>query len=156
MTIIPQRRRSAPDEVRQPRGRYLRILLLLTVIALGLWSRTLMFLSISPFAAQYAGDMLWALAIFLLLGILFPRKRTLHIALLALLIAFSIEASQLYHAPWIDAIRSTRLGGLILGYGFLWSDLVCYSCGVSVGAAGEMTARRFRKHRFRHTGRMRL
>ena len=49
--------------------------------------------------------------------------------------AFSvaIELSQLYHAPWIDSIRQTTLGGLILGFGFLWSDLACYAAGVGVG-----------------------
>lgn len=31
---------------------------------------------------------------------------------------FVIEFSQLYHAEWIDQIRDTSLGGLVLGYGF--------------------------------------
>ena len=47
--------------------------------------------------------------------------------------SYSIEISQLYHAPWIDAIRNTILGGLILGFGFLWSDLVCYTIGIIIG-----------------------
>jgi len=50
----------------------------------------------------------------------------------------------LYHAPWIDAARATRLGALDLGYGFLWSDLVCYLVG-AVGAAILDTV--IRKHR---------
>ena len=45
-----------------------------------------------------------------------------------------IEISQLYHAPWIDSIRATTLGGLILGFGFLWSDLICYTVGIVIGA----------------------
>ena len=51
----------------------------------------------------------------------------------ALALAFSvlIELSQLYHAPWIDGIRQTTLGGLVLGFGFLWSDLACYTAGVA-------------------------
>ncbi|MCY7330065.1 MAG: DUF2809 domain-containing protein [Saprospiraceae bacterium] len=36
---------------------------------------------------------------------------------------------QLYHAPWMDGLRVTRLGGLILGFGCLWSDLGCYTLG---------------------------
>ena len=47
---------------------------------------------------------------------------------------YGIEISQLYQAPWIDATRATRLGGLVLGHGFLWSDMVCYSVGIGVGA----------------------
>ncbi|MGC1717640.1 MAG: DUF2809 domain-containing protein [Isosphaeraceae bacterium] len=39
----------------------------------------------------------------------------------------------MYHAPWIDSIRQTTLGGLILGFGFLWSDLACYAVGVVLG-----------------------
>ena len=55
-------------------------------------------------------------------------------------VAFSaaIEISQLYHAPWIDSIRQTTVGGLILGFGFLWSDLVCYALGVAIGVTIEV------------------
>lgn len=50
--------------------------------------------------------------------------------------AYSVatELSQLYHAPWIDGLRATRLGGLVLGFGFLWSDLIAHAAGV-LGAA---------------------
>jgi hypothetical protein len=51
----------------------------------------------------------------------------------------------LYHAGWIDAIRATRLGGLILGYGFLWSDLVCYAAGVGLGAILEWGVARLQR-----------
>ncbi len=52
--------------------------------------------------------------------------------------AVAIEISQLYHDPWIDAIRQTTLGGLILGFGFLWSDLACYAVGVGLGVMIEI------------------
>ncbi len=42
------------------------------------------------------------------------------------------ELLQLYHAPWIEAIRKTRIGGLALGFGFLWSDIICYAVGITV------------------------
>jgi hypothetical protein len=45
----------------------------------------------------------------------------------------AVEISQLYHAPWIDSIRQSTIGGLILGFGFLWSDLACYALGVGLG-----------------------
>ncbi len=47
---------------------------------------------------------------------------------------------QLYHAPWIDSIRQTTLGGLILGFGFLCSDLACYALGVLLGVLIERIA----------------
>jgi len=55
----------------------------------------------------------------------------------ALLFCYFIEVSQLYHSIWIDIIRDTRIGGLILGRGFLWSDLISYSIGVALGAKLE-------------------
>ena len=75
--------------------------------------------------------------IFFGFGFLFPKIPTIKIAALALAFCFVIEISQLYHAPWIDAIRHTTLGGLVLGFGFLWSDLACYSVGVGVGLVAE-------------------
>ena len=89
------------------------------------------------FLAAYAGDTLWALTAFLGIGMLFPRWSTLRVCLAALLFAFSIEVSQLSHSAWLDQIRHTTIGGLILGYGFLWSDLLCYCVGIGIGCVLE-------------------
>ncbi len=78
-------------------------------------------------------------------GFVFKNTSTVYIACLALLFSFSIEISQLYHATWIDSLRATKLGGLILGYGFLWSDLVCYSIGIGVGLLLERVDFKMRK-----------
>ena len=113
-----------------PRSRPIYAFLVAFVIILGLASR----IRVAPhFVHEYVGDVLYALMIFLGLGFLFPKFSPLKIAALALGFCFVIEISQLYHAPWIDAIRHTRIGGLVLGFGFLWSDLVCYLVGVSIG-----------------------
>ena len=82
----------------------------------------------------YSGDILWALMVFLIIAFIFNKKSTIFIISWAIILSYSIEISQLYHAAWIDAIRNTTLGGLILGFGFLWSDLVCYKIGIIVGA----------------------
>jgi hypothetical protein len=81
----------------------------------------------------YAGDTLWALAAFLGIALILPRTSTRMVAGLALAFSVAIELSQLYHAPWIDSIRQTNLGGLILGFGFVWSDLACYAVGIGLG-----------------------
>src|SRR5271165_6659296 len=107
------------------------------------------------FIAAYAGDTLWALAAFLGFGLILPRVSTRTIAMLALAFSVAVELSQLYHAPWIDSIRQTTLGGLILGFGFLWSDLVCYAvalCWVcwlmsSAGLSQERTGVEHRRDR---------
>ena len=54
----------------------------------------------------------------------------------------SDETSQLYHAPWIDRIRATTLGGLVLGFGFLWSDIACYTVGVACAMCVDLLLRR--------------
>jgi hypothetical protein len=89
------------------------------------------------FIAAYAGDTMWALAAFAGVGLLLLRASTRTIALLAMILSIAVELSQLYHAPWIDSIRRTTLGGLILGFGFLWSDLACYAAGVGLGVILE-------------------
>ena len=89
------------------------------------------------FIAAYAGDTLWALAAFAGFGLLLPRASTRTVASLAMILSIAVELSQLYHAPWIDSIKQTTLGGLILGFGFLWSDLACYAAGVGIGVILE-------------------
>jgi len=81
----------------------------------------------------YSGDILWALMVFLIIAFIFNKKSTIFIISWAIIFSYSIEISQLYHAPWIDSIRNTTLGGLILGFGFLWSDLICYTIGIIIG-----------------------
>jgi hypothetical protein len=51
----------------------------------------------------------------------------------ALIFCYSIEFSQLYQAPWINNIRHTVIGGLILGETFVWGDMLCYTVGVGTG-----------------------
>jgi hypothetical protein len=50
--------------------------------------------------------------------------------LMALAISLAVEVSQLFHPAWLEAIRGVKLGGWLLGFGFVWSDLVCYTVGV--------------------------
>lgn len=72
--------------------------------------------------------------VFWLVALLRPAMTTARVALAALAIAWTVECSQLYHAPWIDSVRATRLGALALGQGFLWSDLASYAAGVAFAA----------------------
>ena len=89
---------------------------------------------------KYPGDALWALMVFFALGAVTPTMSIGSRAAAALGISFAVELSQLYHAPWIDGIRRTTLGHLVLGYGFSWSDLVAYTMGGVRGAVFESLA----------------
>ena len=114
------------------RNRIVYFLLIIATIVLGLASRH--YSTVLPqWVHAYLGDVLWALMVFLMLGFIFRRKDSRWIAIMALAFSYGIELSQLYHAPWIDALRANKLGGLILGFGFLLSDLICYTVGVGFG-----------------------
>ena len=90
-------------------------------------------IALPEFLELYAGDTLWALMVFWLIRFVKPSLHLLVSAGLALGFSFLIEFSQLIKFAWLDAIRNTTLGGLVLGFGFKWSDLACYSVGVSIG-----------------------
>lgn len=113
------------------RSRLLYLILTIIVMILGLLSRKIS--GLPKIIELYSGDILWALMIFLIIAFIFNKKSTIFIISWAIIFSYSIEISQLYHAPWIDAIRNTTLGGLILGFGFLWSDLICYTIGIIIG-----------------------
>lgn len=96
-----------------------------------------------PQLGKYPGDALWALMVMLLFGYANPRWSITHAALAALATSFAVEFSQLYQAAWINTIRSTTLGHLVLGSGFDPRDLLAYTVGVIVGAVVEsLTLRR--------------
>ncbi|MBZ0286707.1 MAG: DUF2809 domain-containing protein [Anaerolineae bacterium] len=119
-----------------PRSRLLYAGFIALVIAVGLPTRLIP--EIFPaFVVNYLGDALWALAIFLLIGLLLPTKSTRTIFILALAVTWGIEFSELYQADWINALRAYKLGGLILGYTFLPSDLLMYLCGIGAGVGLE-------------------
>ena len=123
------------------RNRLLYAMFTIVVIILGLSSRKFAF-ALPDLLNEYLGDALWALMIFTGFGFLFPKIETKKLAFISLIFCYGIEISQLYHAEWIDSIRATTLGGLVLGYGFLWSDLVAYTIGVGVGMLGEFMLRK--------------
>jgi hypothetical protein len=111
-----------------------KIFLLLIVVdtCLGLATRKTPEL-FPPFIARYGGDTLWALLFFLIIRFIWPFKPLLHIALITYAFGLIIECSQLYQGEWIVQLRQTFAGQMLLGHGFLWSDLLCYAAGVLMG-----------------------
>jgi hypothetical protein len=105
------------------------IVLLAVTIALGLASR--LYRDALPFViAEYAGDTLWATAVFFIMRLVRPATSGLLLAAVTLAIGFGVEFSQLAHPPWLDALRQQQGVGLVLGYDFVATDLVCYTAGV--------------------------
>lgn len=118
------------------RNRLLYLLGMLVVIVLGLLSRVVSD-SLPAFIAEYSGDTLWGLMVFIGFGVIFSSKTTRYVATVSFIFAFGIEISQLFHFELLMNLRSTTLGALILGHGFLWSDLVCYTVGILMGVVIE-------------------
>jgi hypothetical protein len=108
--------------------------LIVTVIVFGVAIRRVP-LGLPPVVTKYAGSMLWALMIFLLVGVLLPALRLRRAALLAGAIATAVECFKLVHTPALDAFRLTLLGMLLLGRFFSWRDLVAYYAAIAVAAA---------------------
>ena len=119
-----------------PRNRLHHALAALVVVAAGLFWRSGL-IPMPNWLFNNGGDALWALLVFLGFGFLLPRAPTSRVALLALAFAWGIEFFQLYQAPWINGIRATIPGKLVLGNTFHWSDLVAYAVGIAVGAAWD-------------------
>jgi hypothetical protein len=107
------------------------------VIVAGLASRRYPWL-FPVVVGKYPGDALWALMVFCIWGFAMPACSTGRLAAYALLTCYVDEFSQLYQAPWINVIRSTVLGHLILGSTFSWFDMLAYTVGVGVGVAARM------------------
>ncbi|SHK28822.1 ribosomal maturation YjgA family protein [Tepidibacter formicigenes] len=94
------------------RNRYIYAILISIVILLGLASRKFS-ISMPNFVVYYIPDTLWGLMVFFIMGFLFNKFKTSKVVVYSLVFAYLIEISQLYHVPWLDQIRSTKLGGLI-------------------------------------------
>ncbi len=112
------------------------IIICITIV-LGLASRHF---SIIPL---FVGDILWATMVYFMVRFLFINKPVSFIAIVSLLFSYAIEFSQLYKAPWIDTIRPTLFGRLVLGATFNWGDMVCYAAGVGIGVLVEHTLKTY-------------
>lgn len=114
------------------KNRIIYFALIILTSLLGIGSRY--FAEVLPgFIANYSGDTFWAMAVYFFLRFIIPKKSKITSSIIAIIFSVFIELSQFYHALWVDDIRKTIIGGLILGFGFMWSDLICYATGILIG-----------------------
>lgn len=113
-------------------------------IALGLASRTA---GSPPFVVAYVGDALYAVLIYWMLRFAWPRAPLPRLGAAAWGVCAVIEASQAWHPAWLDTLRAHRLVALVLGRGFVWSDLGCYAVGVALAVGLDAGARRLTRSR---------
>jgi hypothetical protein len=112
------------------------VLIMVVITVLGLPARMIQD-QLPTWYVQYFGDYLWAMLLFFIFALFFRNMSTLKVAAVTLLFTYSIEVSQLFHPQWLEALRSIKVFALILGYGFLWSDIVAYTLGISTGVLIE-------------------
>ncbi|WP_211236766.1 DUF2809 domain-containing protein [Sporocytophaga myxococcoides] len=124
------------QEIIMKRNRLLYFFIIIALICTGLAARKWQ-IYLPDMINVYLGDAIWAAMIYFGIAFIFNRRSMSFIAMLSLTFCYCIEVSQFYHAPWIDAIRHTRIGALILGFAFLWSDILAYTLGISISFLGE-------------------
>jgi hypothetical protein len=120
---------AKPSNLKKSRVYYFFVFLF--IIFLGILSRKVSFIPL------WIGDFLYAAMIYILVRIFLPNKKASLIAVLSLLICYSIEFLQLYQGEWMIELRKTLFGRYVLGQGFLWSDILAYTFGVSAALCIE-------------------
>lgn len=109
------------------RMRVIYFVTIIFVVTIGLLSRQF---TVIPL---FIGDVLWATMVYFIVRFIFINKGLKLSVLISLLFCFLIEFTQLYKAPWIDNLRHTLFGRLVLGDTFLFGDLLSYTIGIVVG-----------------------
>lgn len=110
-----------------PKTRLTYLILITATITIGIFSRRINGIPL------FIGDILWGLMVYFIVRFLFISKKIKWAIVASLLFSYAIEFSQLYQESWINNIRHTDLGGLVLGYSFSWSDMLCYTVGTAIG-----------------------
>jgi hypothetical protein len=81
----------------------------------------------------YGGDVLSATCIFFGVRWVLHRHNICHDAVVAYVICVLIELQQLIMWSPLRRLRDDTPLAILLGHGFLWSDLLCYAVGVLGG-----------------------
>lgn len=84
---------------------------------------------------SYAGDVLVAIFLYLLLRGVLPRLSPAICGLTILCVSIVVECSQLFTSPFLEQLRQTFPGRVILGASFDWIDLLCYALGVGLAVS---------------------
>lgn len=109
------------------------MLSLLLLIPLGLATKTYVGLG-QKWVNDYAGDIFyeifWCLFFF---AIFYSKSAIDKIAIFVFTCTCVIEIAQLWSNPWLQTIRSSLLGRLLLGTTFSWWDFPHYLLGSVIG-----------------------
>ena len=74
--------------------------------------------------------------------VVWPRARPWVVSASVLGATCLVEVLQLWHPAWLEAIRATTPGGLLLGSAFGWEDFPWYGVGALLGLGALLAAQR--------------
>jgi hypothetical protein len=116
---------------RTPTLRSIFLINILAIVPLGYLVR------FSPFLPEVIRDLGGNIAYetLLILLVLFVKSSAnrSNVAIGVFLVTCALEFLQLNRSPWLQAIRGTTIGRLILGTDFVWSDFIGYAIGCYCG-----------------------
>lgn len=107
------------------------IIIFITII-LGLASRYFSSL-LASWVNVYLGDILYGLMFYYIFSFIFINSDRKKLLLITIIYLSFIEVSQLYRNEFLDNLRNTLIGHLVLGKGFLLSDIFSYILGSLIG-----------------------
>ena len=111
------------------KGRLIYFIAVIITMAAGLASRH--FAELLPdFVREHFGDALWAGMIYFGVRMVWINHSREWATMVSLIFSWAVECSQIIQTPWLNELRSTVLGALILGHGFLVIDLLRYAVGI--------------------------
>ena len=128
---------AKPSDTRYVRRRGYIAGAVVVIVAVGLASRKWPWL-LPAWLGKYPGDALWAAVVYWFVAFLAPSSPVARVATYALAISYLDELSQLYQAAWINHIRATPIGHLLLGSAFSWLDVLAYTVGIGLCGAVEL------------------
>ncbi len=104
------------------------LLVLILLIPLGLGTKSYRGF-LGHFIRASGGGFFYTVFLFFCLRLLFPRQSRRNAALSATLASIAVECLQLWQPPFLQAIRQTTGGALLLGSSFSWVDWPPYLLG---------------------------
>ena len=83
---------------------------------------------------KYGGSTMWAVMIYWVLRLAWPRRSAVALALAAGTIATIVEFTRLYHCAWLDAFRASLAGAVLVGRYFSVRNIAAYWVAIAAGA----------------------
>jgi Protein of unknown function (DUF2809) len=120
-----------------------RVALLLTIVLIVPIGYFLRFWTALPWwVSDISGSLAYQIFWIALAQFCFPKFSIVKTAIGVFIFSCAIEFLQLYQPDWLQAIRATLPGRLVLGNTFLWSDFLPYAIGCGLGGILMVRLRR--------------